>query len=294
MPYWSYCNWCERCCLRWTAFANVSMVRFYYPACHANYGTKTGSFLVGCGLSHLWCFGIFYAMGFRYELINLTDKKIEKKLIELVMSLPAADRADFYVKRIVKSFLTARSFRSLVKVQVQENGKSFRSNAEIKYEKGDLIQLEVSHPLGSPLLLLQKKKNSAAQFLAIHPALESQEKWVTPAFERLGDAFFGQFVDKPSMYDLKNAAVKNGQLVVQSSSVRLIFQEGLGQLLKIEWFGDKVPTEDLTLMYKKDLKGNLILDELVWCCLPQKRSFSIKFLKAVLTKKEIKETRGTH
>ena len=27
----------------------------------------------------LWCFGMFYGMGFRYELINLTDKKIDKK-----------------------------------------------------------------------------------------------------------------------------------------------------------------------------------------------------------------------
>lgn len=26
----------------------------------------------------LWCFGMFYGMGFRYELINLTDKKIDK------------------------------------------------------------------------------------------------------------------------------------------------------------------------------------------------------------------------
>ena len=26
----------------------------------------------------LWCFGMFYGMGFRYELINLTDKKINK------------------------------------------------------------------------------------------------------------------------------------------------------------------------------------------------------------------------
>ncbi|WP_419868845.1 lysophospholipid acyltransferase family protein [Chryseobacterium sp. CT-SW4] len=27
----------------------------------------------------LWCFGMFYGMGFRYELINLTDKKIDKQ-----------------------------------------------------------------------------------------------------------------------------------------------------------------------------------------------------------------------
>ena len=27
----------------------------------------------------LWCFGMFYGMGFRYELIKLSDKKIEKK-----------------------------------------------------------------------------------------------------------------------------------------------------------------------------------------------------------------------
>lgn len=27
----------------------------------------------------LWCFMMFYGMGFRYELINLTDKKIDKK-----------------------------------------------------------------------------------------------------------------------------------------------------------------------------------------------------------------------
>ena len=26
----------------------------------------------------LWCFGMFYGMGFRYELINLSDKKIDK------------------------------------------------------------------------------------------------------------------------------------------------------------------------------------------------------------------------
>ena len=26
----------------------------------------------------LWCFGMFYGMGFRYELINLTEKKIDK------------------------------------------------------------------------------------------------------------------------------------------------------------------------------------------------------------------------
>lgn len=26
----------------------------------------------------LWCFGMFYGMGFRYELINLTDKKIDR------------------------------------------------------------------------------------------------------------------------------------------------------------------------------------------------------------------------
>lgn len=26
----------------------------------------------------IWCFGMFYGMGFRYELINLTDKKIDK------------------------------------------------------------------------------------------------------------------------------------------------------------------------------------------------------------------------
>lgn len=26
----------------------------------------------------MWCYGMFYGMGFRYELINLTDKKIEK------------------------------------------------------------------------------------------------------------------------------------------------------------------------------------------------------------------------
>ena len=26
----------------------------------------------------LWCKGIFYGMGFRYELIKLTDKKIDK------------------------------------------------------------------------------------------------------------------------------------------------------------------------------------------------------------------------
>lgn len=34
----------------------------------------------------IWCYGIFYGMGMRYELINLTDKKIDKNRPYVVIS----------------------------------------------------------------------------------------------------------------------------------------------------------------------------------------------------------------
>lgn len=37
-------------------------------------------------LIRLWCFGMFFGMGLRYELINLTDKKIDKNRQYVVIS----------------------------------------------------------------------------------------------------------------------------------------------------------------------------------------------------------------
>jgi len=37
-------------------------------------------------LIRLWCFGMFFGMGLRYELINLTDKKIDKSKQYVVIS----------------------------------------------------------------------------------------------------------------------------------------------------------------------------------------------------------------
>ncbi|MXS70860.1 lysophospholipid acyltransferase family protein [Chryseobacterium binzhouense] len=37
-------------------------------------------------LIRLWCFGMFFGMGLRYELINLTDKKIDKNKQYVVIS----------------------------------------------------------------------------------------------------------------------------------------------------------------------------------------------------------------
>jgi 1-acyl-sn-glycerol-3-phosphate acyltransferase len=34
----------------------------------------------------IWCYGVFYGMGMRYELINLTDKKIDKNTQYVVIS----------------------------------------------------------------------------------------------------------------------------------------------------------------------------------------------------------------
>ena len=34
----------------------------------------------------LWCFGLFYGMGFRYSLTNLTDKKVDKNLQYVLIS----------------------------------------------------------------------------------------------------------------------------------------------------------------------------------------------------------------
>ncbi|MCU7619156.1 1-acyl-sn-glycerol-3-phosphate acyltransferase [Chryseobacterium sp. PBS4-4] len=34
----------------------------------------------------IWCYGVFYGMGMRYELINLTDKKIDKNIQYVVIS----------------------------------------------------------------------------------------------------------------------------------------------------------------------------------------------------------------
>lgn len=215
-----------------------------------------------------------------------SDKTVEKKLKNLVKGLSQKDRASFYLNRTVKSFLTGRSFRSLVQVKVGEKMASVKSNAQFQFEKGESVKLEVPHTLGSPLLLLLKKKNSPSQFLAIHPSIESQESWISPAFDRIGEALFGQFVDSTTSFDLDHSTPKGDTLIVQSPTVKLTFQEGLGQLLKIEYLSNGTLSGDqLELKYIGEKKSFTPLEEIQWSSKAQDRFFNIKFLKAVLSKK---------
>ncbi|MCD0479927.1 1-acyl-sn-glycerol-3-phosphate acyltransferase [Chryseobacterium sp. LC2016-29] len=47
---------------------------------------KKNTFKYAHVLIRIWCYGMFFGMGLRYELINLTDKKIDKNIQYVIIS----------------------------------------------------------------------------------------------------------------------------------------------------------------------------------------------------------------
>ncbi|AZA62382.1 lysophospholipid acyltransferase family protein [Chryseobacterium indoltheticum] len=47
---------------------------------------KKSTFKYAHGFIRIWCYGMFFGMGLRYELINLTDKKIDKNKQYVIIS----------------------------------------------------------------------------------------------------------------------------------------------------------------------------------------------------------------
>lgn len=64
--------------------AFVLTIIFGIPVYILSYKKKTYKYAYK--FIRLWCYGIFYGMGLRYELINLTDKKIDKNQQYVVIS----------------------------------------------------------------------------------------------------------------------------------------------------------------------------------------------------------------
>lgn len=134
----------------------------------------------------LWCFGIFYGMGFRYSLINLTDKVIDPKqqyvfianhssLIDVLLPcilLPHHPLCYVGKKELVKIPIFGSIYK---RVCVMVDRSSPRSRAEVytrcaeRMEEGDSIVLFPEGGVSDdPTIILDQFKDGAFSLAATH------------------------------------------------------------------------------------------------------------------------------